>query len=158
VDQVIEALFSFLGGSVFRMIWGEVSAWYNKKQDHTFEIERMRLQSDLDAAQHQRTQEALRLQNELGIKLVEAKAEADVATAEASAFAKVMENAFKPTGFAFVDIWNGVIRPSAATIALALWVLKLNQQGWKMDDWDVTLAGTVLGFFFADRSLSKRAK
>lgn len=155
---MLEALFSFLGGSVFRMIWGEVSAWYNKKQDHSHELERLRLQNELDDRAHQRTQDALRLQNELGIRLVEAKAEADVATAEAAAFAKVMDSAFKPTGWAVVDIWNGVIRPSAATIALALWVLKLHHQGWKMDEWDVTLAGTVLGFFFADRSLGKRNK
>ena len=69
-----------------------------------------------------------------------------------------MQNAFKPTGYPIVDIWNGVIRPTAATIALVLWVLKLNSQNWKMDDWDVALAGMVLGFFFADRSLSKRSK
>lgn len=155
---MIEALFSFLGGSVFRMIWGEVSAWYNKKQDHQFEIERMKLQNALDDRQHQRTQEALRLQNELGIKVIAAQGEADVATAEAEAFAKAMDNAFKPSGYAFVDIWNGIVRPSAATIALGLWVLKLYSQGWKMDDWDVALVGMVLGFFFADRSLSKRAK
>jgi hypothetical protein len=155
---MIEALFSFLGGSVFRMVWGEVSAWYNKKQDHQFEIERMKLQNALDDRQHQRTQEALRLQNELGIKVIAAQGEADVATAEAEAFAKAMDNAFKPSGYAFVDIWNGIVRPSAATIALGLWVLKLYSQGWKMDDWDVALVGMVLGFFFADRSLSKRAK
>ena len=155
---MIEALFSFLGGSVFRMIWGEVSAWYNKKQDHQFEIERMKMQNALDDRQHQRTQEALRLQNELGIKVIAAQGEADVATAEAEAFAKAMDNAFKPSSYAFVDIWNGIVRPSAATIALGLWVLKLYSQGWKMDDWDVALVGMVLGFFFADRSLSKRAK
>jgi hypothetical protein len=155
---MIEALFSFLGGSVFRMVWGEVSAWYNKKQDHAFEIERLRLQGDLDAAQHIRTQEMLRLQNELGIQMVDAKAEADIGVEEAEAFTKAMQNAFKPTGWAFVDIWNGIIRPSAATIALALWVLKLNSQNWLMQEWDITLAGTVLGFFFADRSLGKRGK
>ena len=155
---MIEALLSFLGGSVFRMIWGEMSAWVNKKQDHAFEIERMRLQNDLDDRAHSRMQEALRLQNELGIQMVEAKGQSDVAVAEAEAFGKLMESAFKPTGYAFVDVWNGIIRPSAATIALVLWCLKLHNQGWKMDDWDITLAGTVLGFFFADRSLGKRGK
>ena len=155
---MIEALFSFLGGSVFRMIWGEASAWINKKQDHAFEIERLRLQNELDDKAHIRNQETLRLQNELGIQMVEAKGQADVATTEAEAFNALIQNAFKPTGYAFVDVWNGIIRPSAATIALVLWCLKLSNQGWKMDDWDITLAGTVLGFFFADRSLGKRGK
>jgi hypothetical protein len=155
---MIEALFSFLGGSVFRMVWGEMSAWFSKKQDHSFEIERLRLQTEIDDRAHQRMQDALRLQSELGIKTVEAQAVADVAVTEAAAFSKLMDSAFKPTGWAVVDVWNGVIRPSAATIALVLWVLKLAHQGWKMDDWDVTLVGTVLGFFFADRSLGKRGK
>lgn len=155
---MFEALLSFLGGSAFRMVWGEISAWYNKKQDHAFELERMKMQNALDDRQHIRTQEALRLQSELGIKTIEAQSEANVASAEAEAFAKAMEGAFKPSGYAFVDIWNGVIRPSAATIALCLWTLKLYAQNWKMDEWDVTLSGTILGFFFADRSLSKRAK
>lgn len=155
---MFEALFSFLGGSVFRMIWGEVSAWYNKRQDHQFEIERLQLQAQLEDKAHQRMQDSLRLQNELGIKTIEAKSHAEELTAEAEAFAIAMKEAFKPTGIAWVDAWNGIIRPSAATIALSLWVLKLSVQNWKMDEWDITLAGTILGFFFASRELSKRGK
>ena len=41
---MFSALFSFLGGSVFRMIWGEVSSFIEKRQEHAQEIERMRLQ------------------------------------------------------------------------------------------------------------------
>lgn len=155
---MLEALFSFLGGSVFRMVWGEVASFIQKKQDHAFELERMQFQAQEDDRAHQRNQEALRLQTELGIKTVEAKAESDIATEEAAAFTAAMKDAFKPTGNMVVDIWNGIIRPSAATIALALWVLKLNTQGWKMEEWDITLAGTILGFFFASRELSKRGK
>lgn len=155
---MLEALFSFLGGSAFRMVWGEVSNWYTKTQDHKFEIERLKIQGEMEAQAHQRMQDSLRLQNELGIKTIEAKAEATQMEEEAKAFAEAMKEAFKPTGYPFVDIWNGIIRPSAATIALVLWVLKLYAQNWKMDDWDVTLAGTVLGFFFASRELAKRGK
>ena len=45
---MISALLSFFGGTAFRMIWGELSAWLNKRQDHQHEIERLRLQADLD--------------------------------------------------------------------------------------------------------------
>ena len=155
---MLEALFSFLGGSVFRMVWGEVASWMSKRQEHALELERMRLQSDLEDRAHQRMQESLRLQSELGIKMIEAKAEASEMEAEAAAFAEAMKNAFKPTGIFFVDAWNGVIRPSAATIALGLWIMKLDAQHWIMQDWDVTLAGTILGFFFASRELAKRGK
>ena len=155
---MLSALISFLGGSVFRMIWGEVSAWYNKHQDHKFEIERLQLQAQLEDKAHQRSQEALRLQAELGIKTIEAQAESNVMTAEAEAFANAMKEAFKPTGIHWVDAWNGVIRPAAATLALILWALKLANQGFAMQAYDMEITGVVLGFFFADRSLGKRGK
>ena len=31
------------------MLWGELSSYFQKKQDHKFEIKRIRLQGDLDA-------------------------------------------------------------------------------------------------------------
>ena len=155
---MFEALFSFLGGSVFRMVWGEVASWMSKRQEHAHELERMQLQVQIEDKQHERMQASLRLQNELGIKTIEAKAESAALEADATAFAEAMKNAFKPTGILWVDAWNGIIRPAAATIALVLWVLKLNTQNWAMQDWDVTLAGTILGFFFASRELAKRGK
>lgn len=155
---MLSALLSFLGGSVFRMIWGEISSFVNKRQDHEHELEMARLQVEIDDKAHQRSQEALRLQSELGIKTIQTQAIADVDKAEADAFTVAMENAFKPTGYALVDIWNGVIRPFAATIVLILWMAKLAHQGFKTDEWDMDLMGAVLGFFFADRSLGKRGK
>lgn len=155
---MFSALLSFLGGSVFRMIWGEISSFVNKRQDHTFELERMRLQNDLDDRAHRRTQEAIRLQAELGVKTIEAQAESNVLTAEAEAFATAMKDALKPTGVYWVDAWNGVIRPAAATIALVMWVCKLAAQNFAMQDYDLEITGVVLGFFFADRSLGKRGR
>lgn len=152
------ALFSFLGGSVFRMIWGEISSFVNKRQDHEHELEMARLQVEIDDKTHQRNQEALRLQSELGIKTIEAQAVAAVDKAEADAFGIALQDAFKPTGYALVDVWNGVIRPCSATIVLLLWVAKLVSQNFKMDAWDMEISAVVLGFFFADRSLGKRGK
>jgi S-formylglutathione hydrolase FrmB len=108
---MLAALVSFLGGSVFRMVWGEVSNFVNKRQDHTFEIERLKLQSDMDDRAHQRTQEAIRLQSELGVKTIEAQAESNVLTAEADAFTEAMKNALTPTGIYGVDTLSGQQRP-----------------------------------------------
>jgi hypothetical protein len=41
---MIAALLSFLGGNVFRLMFGEVVAFLNKRQEHAQEIDRMRLQ------------------------------------------------------------------------------------------------------------------
>jgi len=155
---MFSALTSFLGGSIFRMIWGEISSYMTKRQDHQNEMEMMKLQAENDDKAHQRTLENLRLQAELNVRQVEVQRDATVATADADAFDEAMKNAFKPTGVQWVDAWNGVIRPAAATIVLVLWFAKLAGQGFDMVEWDMDISGVVLGFYFADRSLGKRGK
>lgn len=155
---MISAIISFLGGSVFRMIWGEVSTWVTAKQSHAQELERMRLQGELDAAQHSRNLESIRVQAELGVKEIRVKAEADLERIDAEGFYGAARDAMKPTGIWLVDLWNGVIRPLCATIAVAMWVLSLYRAGWTLGPWDQELTAAVLGFFFADRALGKRGK
>lgn len=155
---MLSAIFTFLGGSAFRMIWGEASSYFNKKQDHKHEMDLMTLQSDLEDKAHLRQLESIRLQNELGVKLVESQRELAVSTEEAKAFTEAMKDAFKPTGIYWIDAWNGSIRPQFAQLALVLWFLKLLIQGFVMNEWDMGLAAGILGFFIADRSLGKRGK
>ena len=155
---MISALFSFLGGSVFRMIWGEASSYLNKRQDHQHESEMIRLQASLDEAKHARDLEQLRLANELGLKTIEVQKDAAIAQAEVDAFSRAIESAARPTGIKWVDAWNGAIRPSYASVALALWLVKVAAQGFKMDAFDAELLAVVAGFYFADRSLGKRGK
>lgn len=152
------AILTFLGGSAFRMIWGEASSYFNKKQDHQHEIEMLKLQSELDDKANQRQMESLRLQAEMGVKMVEIQKDAAVATEEAKAFTEAMKEAFKPTGIFWIDAWNGTIRPQFAQVALILWFLKLCTQNFVMDDWDMGLVAGILGYFIADRSLGKRNK
>lgn len=155
---MLSAIISFLGGSAFRMIWGEISAFFSARQDHRFELERIQAQGAIDQAAHARNLESLRLQSELGIREVAVRSEATVSQAEAEGWAAAVRNATKPTGIWLVDLWNGSIRPLAASIAIVLWVLALDSQGWRMGEWDRELVGVVLGFFFASRELSKRGK
>lgn len=155
---MISALLSFLGGSAFRMIFGAVSEWFDKKQEHQHELERIRIQSDLDKARHEQDCQRLRLQSELGVKEIMVKADADVSRLEADAFVEAMRSATKPIGIKWVDAWNGVIRPLAASIAIILWVLALNESGWMMSEWDKELVGVILGFFFASRALIQGKK
>jgi len=155
---MLSAIFTFLGGSAFRMIWGEVSSFISKKQDHLHEQDLMRLQAELDDKAHARQMENLRLQNEYGLKVIEVQRDAAVAEEEAKAFTEAMKDAFKPTGIFFVDAWNGTIRPQFAQLALILWFLKVLNQNFVMDEWDQGLAAGILGFFIADRTLGKMKK
>lgn len=154
----LSGIISFLGGSAFRMIWGEVSSYFKQKQEHAQEIESMRVQAELDAGRHFRDLERLKLQSDLGIKEVTIAGDMAIAKTEAEAFVEAMKNAAKPTGIAWIDAWNGSIRPQFAEVALLLWLLKLISQGFVMDEYDMSLLGVIAGFFFADRSLSKRSR
>lgn len=155
--MILSALISFLGGSIFRTIWGELSSWITARQDHSFEIERMRLQGDLDAATHARNLEAIRVQAELGVKTIAVQAEADVNRIEADGWLAAVKGTTTATGVWFVDMWNGVIRPAVATWSVAMisghylkfWVL--DENGW-------SVCGAALGIYLADRALFKRGK
>jgi hypothetical protein len=149
------ALLSFLGGSAFRLIWAQISDYFTEKQNHKHEIERMKLQGELDAKQHERNQQAIKLQAELGVQTIRVQGEADANRLEMEGWAQAVSTATKPTGIWVVDLWNGVIRPLAASIAIFLWVAALNKTGFVMTEWDKELVGVILGFYFATRVLVK---
>ena len=155
---MFSALFSFLGGSVFRMIWGEVSSFMNKKLDHAHEIERLRLQADIDAAQHARNLESIRVQADMGIKTVQVQAEAAVGQLEAEGWVEAVRGTTKTVGVWFIDAWNGTIRPLVATWAVLMLTLHFAQQGWKLDENGWSICGAALGIYLADRALFKRGK
>ena len=155
---MLSGLLSFLGGSAFRMLWGEASAFLNKRQDHEHEMALLTLQATIDDKRADREAKQMQLAHTLGLEVVEVKRDADVAVEEAKAFAEAMRTLQAPTGVAWVDAWNGAVRPAWATVALLLWVGKLSVAGFHMDPWDVEMVSAVAGFFFADRSLGRRGK
>lgn len=156
--MMFSALFSFLGGAAFRMIWGEIAAWLNKRQDHLHEIERMKLEGELDEKRHAREKERIRLQAELGVKELIVAGDVAVQKAETDAWLERVKAIGRPIGIKWVDAWNASITPAAATIALGLWCLKLYQLGFNPQDWDHELIAAVLGLYIADRRLQKRGK
>ena len=155
---MLSAIISFLGGSAFRMVFGEVSHWITAARDHKREVEMMRVQGELDAAQHQRNMESIKLQAELGVKTIAVQAQAYLSKLDADGFYSAVSQAMKPSGIFLVDLWNGIIRPLCATIAIMLWVKALGNQGWIMAAWDMEMVAAILGFFFADRSMGKKGK
>lgn len=155
---MLSAIISFLGGSAFRMVFGEVSHWITAARDHKREVEMMRVQGELDAAQHQRNMESIKLQAELEVKTISVQAQADLSKLDADGFYFAVSQAMKPSGIFLVDLWNGIIRPLCATIAILLWVKALGNQGWLMAAWDMEMVAAILGFFFADRSMGKKGK
>lgn len=154
---MISALLSFLGGSAFRMLWGEISSWLNKRQDHAHEIERMRLQGDLDAAQHARNLDAIRLQADMGVRVIETQAAADVARIETQGWFEAVKGTTIITGVWLIDTWNGIIRPAVATWSVVM--LTLNEFAvFTLSETTASVCYAALGIYLADRTLGKRGK
>jgi hypothetical protein len=150
-------LLSFLGGSIFRMIWGELSSYLNKRQEHSQEIERLQLQAQVDAAQHARNMEAIRMQAELGVKTIQVQAESAIGQIEAEGWLEAVKGTTKTIGIAWVDAWNAVIRPAVATWSVLM--ITGNYVGWwKLDALGWEVCGAALGIYLADRALFKRGK
>ena len=82
---MLATLLSFLGGSAFRMLWGEISAAWTKYQDHKHELALLQVQAAMEAARHAQNLEAIRVQAELGVKTIAVQAEADIARTDADA-------------------------------------------------------------------------
>lgn len=155
---MITTLISFLGGSVFRMLWGEISAWLTKMQDHDQEIERLKLQGDLDAEQHKRNLETIKAQAEAGVKVIEQQAAAHMRGVETDAWLEAVKGTTQTIGVKWIDAWNGIIRPFVATWAVILITIHYANHGWVLDDNGWGLCGAALGIYLADRTLMKRGK
>jgi hypothetical protein len=154
---MLSALFSFLGGSVFRMIWGEVSSWLTARQQHSQEMDRMKLQGELDAAAHARNLEAIKVQADMGVKVIEVQAQGEVDKIAAEGWLEAVKATGRSIGVAWVDAWNAVIRPGTATWALAM--LTLGEfEIIKISENVVQIAGAAWGIYLADRALLKRGK
>jgi hypothetical protein len=151
-------LLSFLGGSAFRMVWGEVAAWFTAKQEHRHELDRLELQERVDSAMHARNLEAMRVQAELGIKTIEVQRDADISRLEVDAWADMSRATAKKTGIFFVDVWNGVIRPLLATLAILFIVFEVIAAGFVLSEYTKELFAVILGLYVADRNLAKRGK
>ena len=148
---MITALMTFLGGATVRLFLGHLFDLITKWQDQKNELARLTLQGQLDAAQHTRNLEAIKVQADLGVKVIEAQTEAQVTQAEADAFIEAVRATGQRTGIMWVDLWNGIVRPLLASMCIVLWVAKIVGAGFVLDEWDRELMGMALGVFVGGR-------
>lgn len=113
-------LTSFLSSAGLRWLLGEGVSMLKARQDHASEIEMLRVQAELEAARADRQRQAVRDAADAGIKLVEAQGVvASTAAADAMRL-EAMQQVGRPTGVAWVDGWNGAIRPFLASASILL--------------------------------------
>ncbi len=154
---MITALLSFLGGGIGRMLFGEIVSFLNKRQEHAQEMERVRLQGELDAAQHARNMEAITTQASLGVKTIQVQAEAAVTELETQGWLEAVKGTTKTTGIAWIDGWNSMIRPAVATWSVIM--MTLSEAGaFVLSENSIALCSASLGIYLASRDLFKRGK
>ena len=153
----MSAILSFLGGSVFRMVWGEVASFVTKNQEHKHEKELMLLQREAEAATHSRNLENLKTQSDLGIKRVHVEHQATIEDGELEAWIEASKATGTKSGILWIDGWNQSIRPGVATIAVVAMLIEITLLG-HLTDWHREVFSAALGLFLADRSLTKRGK
>ena len=151
------ALLSFLGGNAFRLLFGELFAAFTKHQDHKQEMERIKLQAQLDAAQAERQQAGIKLQAELGVKTIQIQGDTDVARIEADAWLEAVKSTGRQVGVKLIDGWNASIRPGVATWSVVM--LTIEAAGLVvLSEFTVSVCAAALGIFLAERNLAKRGK
>jgi hypothetical protein len=154
----MSAILSFLGGSAFRMIWGEVSAFFTARQSHRYELERLKVQSDLDDRAHARRQEAVKAEHAMGVETIRVQSEATLAGIDADTFRIAVDAIGRPTGIRWVDAWNATIRPLLATAAIVVLAQEIIANAGTPTPHVLIICDAVLGMYVADRSLAKRGK
>ena len=118
----------------------------------------MRLQGDMDAAQHTRTMESIAQQHAMGVEVINVQAQAHVTAVEADAWLDAVQGTSKTVGIWLIDAWNGIIRPLSATWAIAMITISTYRMDWVMDLDAKAVCGAALGIYLADRTLFKRGK
>ena len=146
------AIISFLGSAVFRWLLEKVFSIVERKQDHEQELQSIKLQAEVDAAQHLRNLEMLRIQADLKLDLIKEETRGECEAAEGAAVVELTKSA-KPTGILWLDGWNGAIRPFVSTVCVALWFMSLLNRDFALQEFDLALIGSVIGWHFGTRSL-----
>lgn len=117
---MFSGLISFLGGTAFRWLFGEALEFLKRRQETAAEIQMLRLQHDLERERHQWQQQAIQAHAEMGIKVIEAQADAAERTGAAEAFLAAVQGINQASQRAdWIGAWNAAIRPLLATVAIA---------------------------------------
>lgn len=116
------ALISFLGSASLRWLLGELLGIIKAREDRRAEVEMIRLQADIAREQADRQRQAVADAAAAGVKLIEAQREAIAGEMQDRMMLAAVESIGRPSGIAWVDGWNGAIRPALASASILLLV------------------------------------
>jgi hypothetical protein len=153
--MIIGAFFSFFGSTAFRWLFGEVIGFLKAKQDHEHEMAMIRLNLDVEKERAELRKAEIAAAAEAGVKVIEAQAEAAHDGLMDQAWLSAVQGIDKPSGVAWIDGFNKLIRPELAQVSIlliignALWPQHVVLQGIVME----VICG-ALGLFLGGRITS----
>src|SRR5574343_1173965 len=148
---MLTALLTFFGVTAFRLIFGFVMEYVNRRSDQTLVIERMNMQAKLDAQKAAQSMALVRLQAELGVKQIEVQSAADMDLKSLDIFGQAVRATTVQTGIKWVDAWNAAIRPALATIATMIIVFEFVHGGFVANQLAQTIIAGAIGMFVGER-------
>ena len=121
--QTDMGILSFLGGTAFRWLFGEIIGFVKEREERKREIELLALQHAQEKDRHQWQQEAIKAQADAGVRVIEARRVADESAAADDAFLKAIEGVNRASDRAdWIGAWNAAVRPFLATVGILLLV------------------------------------
>lgn len=120
---MFSGLLSFLGGTAFRWILGEFFGFLKARDEHKAELERTRLQIELERERASLQRAAAQQAADLGVKVIEAQSEAAAEAAAALAHLRAIEGVNEASKRPdWIGAFNAFIRPELAQVAILLLV------------------------------------
>lgn len=111
---------TFLMSTTFRWLFGELFGWLNRREEHKLEMEMARLQHEQAREKREWQKEAVADAAAAGVRLIEAKREADAEAASNAQLQSAIDAVGRLTGIKWVDTLNQSVRPVMAYVALML--------------------------------------
>lgn len=150
-------LISFLGGTAFRWLIGEVLGFIKARDEHKAEMERMRLQHDQDADRAKWQREAMAAAAAEGLRIVEAQSVASAARAADDAFLSAIGGVNEASKRSdWIGAWNASIRPLLASVSIVLLVGQaVAPSVFVLSALTLDLICAVLGVFVGERIRAK---
>lgn len=114
-------ILSFLSGTAFRWLFGEIIGFVKEREERKRELEMMRLSHEQEKDKHQWQQEAIAAHAAAGVRVIEARRQADESAAADDARLKAIEGVNKASDRNdWIGAWNASIRPFLATVGILL--------------------------------------
>jgi putative Ca2+/H+ antiporter (TMEM165/GDT1 family) len=114
---------SFIGGTAFRWLFGEMIGFFKAREENRIELERIRLEHEHAKERAEWQRQAVADAAAQGIKVVEAQSEAYAARAADDAFLSAIGGVNEASKRAdWIGAFNALIRPELAQVSIILLV------------------------------------